>query len=35
MKVVFINEPSADVFDLSFYQVILKRILKLREQEDG
>lgn len=33
MKIVFTNELNPDVFDLSFYQVILQRIMKLQEQD--
>lgn len=34
MKIVFTNELNTEVFDLSFYQVILQRILKFQEQEN-
>ncbi len=34
MKIVFTNTLDTEVFDLSFYQVILQRIMKLQEREN-
>lgn len=34
MKIVFTNELSTEVFDVSFYQVLLQHIMKLQRQEN-
>ena len=34
MQVIFTNELSTDVFDISFFQLVLQKILKLQEKEN-